>query len=147
MSWLVLGNDSAVEGVKIEVSPHDPDLDAMYDAALAAGQVGVRDANGVPVDDEPDAALKAARLSARVFKRSLSGSDHTIVGDLPDDASFALSFIIGSNGVIAHHFADGTGPTWVESNSDLLAQLISQKYGCPVGRPQPVEEEDTTDAG
>lgn len=134
MAWVWLGNESAVDNVRFAISEHDPALDEVYAAAYAAGQVGPRDEEGVQYDDQPDAALKAARLSARTAKVHLPGNRITSI-QTHDMTRAAMDDITRSNGVVANHFADGTGPVWVESDSPLLAASIAEHYGCPVGRP------------
>lgn len=38
-------------------------------------------------------------------------------------------------------------PTWVQSDDVNLAQMLSEAYGCPVGRPEDVEQTHHTYAG
>lgn len=57
---------------------------------------------------------------------------HVNVGE---DPIVALQEICGGNGVVAHHFAEGTAPVWVEGDYPALVEMIAGRYGIPVGRP------------
>jgi hypothetical protein len=67
----------------------------------------------------------------------LDGKRITTV-QIPDDYTLAEAFqcITAPDGVAHHHFQAGTSPTWVESDSDGLAALLAEHFGCKVGRPK-----------
>lgn len=81
--------------------------------------------------DTPDGPLKF---------RTVRGNHVTTVRP-PDGMSIGEVFTSITNvpnGVWAAHADDP--PDWVESDSDGLASLIAEHYGCPVGRPKSWKE-------
>lgn len=48
------------------------------------------------------------------------------------DLRQAFAEIVDGQGLWVHHSDEP--PTFVESNSDALALLVSEHYGCPIGR-------------
>lgn len=73
--------------------------------------------------------------------RDVDGSRVTSVV-IPDSYTLmeAVSTVVAQDGAWNHHsqgdnVADST-PDWVESDSDGLAQLLAEHFGCPIGRPK-----------
>jgi hypothetical protein len=73
--------------------------------------------------------------------RDLDGKRVTTV-TIPDGYTLmeAVSAVLHTDGAWNHHsqgdnVADTT-PDWVESDNEVLGQLLASQFGCPVGRPK-----------
>lgn len=74
---------------------------------------------------------KAAREAMMAGPRG--GVVDTVVKVSPvSDLRQAFAEIVDGQGLWVHHSDEP--PTFVESNSDALALLVSEHYGCPIGR-------------
>jgi len=67
--------------------------------------------------------------------KSLKGNRVTEV-NLPKEFTLSSAFvaITSPTGVWANH--SDKNPVWVESDSDGLAALLAEHFGCPVGQPE-----------
>lgn len=89
-----------------------------------------------------NSAVKEAYRDADglLHHRGLPGSRVTTIV-IPGGYSLieAVSAVTAQDGAWNHHSSgDDPGdsqPDWVESDSDSLAQLLAEHFGCPIGRP------------
>lgn len=136
---VILGNISAVEFKALNVvEADDPDLDAKVTRAVAAGLMSAK-VDGEDGEDQSvaDNATLAARLSAVKTQLTLPHCQETVIDWPHDDVDEWMTML---KTIVPGHFAPGTGPVWVESDDDFLAQSIARKFSCPVGRPDDWEQ-------
>lgn len=143
MTTVLLGTDHAVESYRTGV---EPDAHSADDLRTLAEQ------NGVALDDKPDKAVLAARLSGVIRKRNLDGA-RVVTVTFPDDMPLMeiATTITIAQGVWDSHspggYADSGAPTWVDSDSSALAALLAEHFGCDVGAPADVERTHWTENG
>lgn len=77
-------------------------------------------------------------------------SDHLVanpdVTNLPEQEAF-VSITHPGAGTWVNHAVAGSKPSWVWSDNDEFAQMLAEHYGCPVGRPDDVEDTHYTHSG
>jgi hypothetical protein len=140
MNNVALGNEQAIEGYR---KPLERDLHTHETLTARAKEIGVsmklEPAKGEEGADAP-VDLLAARIADFVYRRPAPGKRVLQIGptfDATGGARDDLAFrsIVDPGGIWATHAEHGSKPTWVESDSEELAKMISKYYGCPIGRP------------
>lgn len=78
----------------------------------------------VKANDETDAVTRVARPDLGNQITTFNVPDNIGVGE-------ALQTV---SSIFASHHSDNK-PSWVESDDEVVAQVLSREFGCPVGRP------------
>jgi hypothetical protein len=140
MNNISLGNEQATEGYR---KPFEREMYNHDQLVTKAKEVGValklEPAKGEEGPDAPDDLL-AARIADFVYHRRAAGRrilevgpTYDATGGARDDLAFRQ--LVSPGGLWENHAEKGSKPTWVESDSEELAKMISKYYGCPIGRP------------
>ncbi len=134
-----LGTDQAVEGIRREVKADDFSKAELVDKAKEAG-----------ISTDGDKPTLASRLSDHVERRRLP--DPRVVDvEFPEGTPLGEAFITvatgsgGGRGLWYYH--SDSPPTWVESDSPGLQQLLAEHFGCAQGAPDDLENTHWTQAG
>lgn len=117
-----LGNARPKTGYR-EAPPEGATADELRDIATARG-----------IDSTGNKAELATRIADHLMYRETGGYGVT-TANIPDSVNLGNAFktITDPGGVYAAHSDEA--PAWVESDSDGLAMLLSEHYGCPIGEP------------
>lgn len=129
--YVELGNAAPKEGIKSECDPEHFSRDELVEKA---------EAKGIEVDSKANKQQLAALISAVPTFNKLDGKRVTRV-DFPEDMSVAEAvetIIKPVKGIWAQHSDEA--PDWVESDSDMLAQLLADHFDCTVGAPNDLED-------
>lgn len=135
--YLKIGNHAPKEAFREDVDPNNHSADDLRSLA---------EKRGVSLDDNPTKDLIAARLSAQPQFRRLNFQAVTEV-NFPDDITLGEAFntITAPGGVWEYH--SDAPPAWVESDSEGLAMLLSEHWGCDIGAPRNLEADYHTEHG
>lgn len=136
--FVELGNETAKAGYREDVNPHDYSAEDLK--TLAEEQ-------GVSTEGTKDHI--AARLSAIVRFHDVSDVPRVLTVNFPEGTTLGEAFNTVTNvgGVWDHHGGLENKPAWVNSDSDGLAALLSEHFGCDVGKPDNVEATHFTESG
>jgi hypothetical protein len=136
--FVELGNETAKAGYREEVDPQDHSAEDLKALAEAEG-----------VSTEGNKEHIAARLSAKVRFTDVSDVPRVTTARFPEGVSLGEAFnsVTNVGGIWDHHGGLENKPTWVYSDSDGLAALLAEHFGCKVGQPGDVEKTHFTEAG
>lgn len=98
------------------------------------------DTGGYEVGDAPD--VTGSSLRDHIAASLLSSTGITRFG-----SHEGVMAVVHPSGIWRAHSKPGTTPTWVWSDNAEMARILSEFFGCPVGRPTDVESTHWTRSG